>query len=57
MYRSFTARELKSIVGRKWKVREGTLENEKEKEAEDKEAKNYPTQDAIIGHLFKLNNK
>ena len=53
IYRTFTAGELKTIVGRKWKYREGTLE-EKDRNEEVKEAVIFPTQDAIIEHMFKL---
>ena len=54
MYSSFTAGELKNIVGRKWKYREGTLLDEKDLEEEKNEAKIYPTQDDIIADMFKL---
>ena len=54
VYRSFTAGELKTIVGRKWRYREGTLADKKDCEDERKEAEIFPTQDEIIQHLFKL---
>ena len=54
VYSSFTAGELKNIVGRKWKYREGTLLDEKDLEEEKNEAKIYPTQDDIIADMFKL---
>ena len=38
VYRSFTAGELKTIVGRKWRYREGTLA-EKDQEKEKKSRK------------------
>ena len=54
MYRPFTAGELKELVGRKWRYREGTLASEAEAEAERKEAEQYPTQDDIIRLRYKI---
>merc|ERR1719187_1053364 len=38
VFKSFTAGELKDIAGRKWRYREGTLAEEKDRRDEEKEA-------------------
>merc|ERR1712179_77489 len=53
IYGNYTAGDLKNVIGRKWRYREGTLEkNDEEQEKEEQER--FPTQDAIVNHLFKM---
>ena len=44
VYKTFTAGDLKGIAGRKWRYREGTLAEEKDRRDEEKEAEEFPTQ-------------
>jgi len=53
VYREVTAGDLKQLVGRRWKKREGTLAKEMEKE-EVEEAKSFPTQDDIIRYKYRI---
>ena len=44
VFKSFTAGELKGVAGRKWRYREGTLAEEKDRRDEEKEAQVFPKQ-------------
>lgn len=52
VYKPVTAGELKKLVGRKWRYREGTLSSAL-KEMEVEEEKVFPTQDDIISYKYK----
>lgn len=51
-YKTASVGDIHPIVARKWKVREGTV-TEAQIKAEEEEAKSYPTQEALIAHLYK----
>lgn len=51
VYGTLTAGELKELVGRKWRYREGTLPSAEEEDAEREEAKSFSSQDSIIAHI------
>eukprot|EP00603_Paraphysomonas_imperforata_P008716 CAMPEP_0114431986 /NCGR_PEP_ID=MMETSP0103-20121206/10908_1 /TAXON_ID=37642 ORGANISM="Paraphysomonas imperforata, Strain PA2" /NCGR_SAMPLE_ID=MMETSP0103 /ASSEMBLY_ACC=CAM_ASM_000201 /LENGTH=334 /DNA_ID=CAMNT_0001601619 /DNA_START=29 /DNA_END=1033 /DNA_ORIENTATION=+ len=52
-YKSCTVGEVHPIVARKWKAREGTITMEELKE-EERIAKSFSSQEALISHLYKL---